>query len=60
MGIVSAVAGFGGVMQAISVINIILGCNNNIFKELIIFDSFTRDLKKIKVKKNLNCKVCKN
>ena len=45
MGIVSAVAGFGGVMQAISVINIILGCNNNIFKELIIFDSFTRDLK---------------
>ncbi len=60
MGIVSAVAGFGGVMQAISVINIILGCNNNIFKELIIFDSFTRDLKKIKLKKNLNCKVCKN
>ena len=56
MGMVSPVAGFGGIMQAISVVNIILGCDNSIFKEMIIFDSFARSLKKIKVKKIINVK----
>ena len=56
MGIVSPIAGFGGIMQAITVVNIILGCDNKIFRELIIFDGFTRDMKKIKVKKILNVK----
>ena len=60
MGMVSPVAGFGGIMQAISVVNIILGCDNSIFKEMIIFDSFARSLKKIKVKKNYKCKICNN
>ena len=60
MGIVSPIAGFGGIMQAITVVNIILGCNNKIFRELIIFDGFTRDMKKIRIEKNLKCKICKN
>ena len=53
MGMVSPVAGFGGIMQAISVVNIILGCDNSIFKEMIIFDSFARSLKENKSKKKL-------
>ena len=59
MGIVSPIAGFGGIMQAITVVNIILGCNNKIFRELIIFDGFTRDMKKIRIEKNIKCKICK-
>ena len=46
MGIISPVAGFGGIMQAITLIDIILGCKNSVYKELIIFDSFSRILKK--------------
>ena len=60
MGIISPVAGFGGIMQAITVIDIILGCKNSVYKELIIFDSFSRNLKKIKVSKNIKCKICTN
>ena len=60
MGIISPVAGLGGIMQAINVINIILGCDNDIFKELVLFDCFSRNFKKIRVNKNLQCKVCKN
>ena len=59
MGIVSPIAGFGGIMQAITVVNIILGCNNKIFRELIIFDGFTRDMKKIRIEKNIKCAICK-
>jgi molybdopterin/thiamine biosynthesis adenylyltransferase len=59
MGIVSPIAGFGGIMQAITVVNIILGCKNKIFRELIIFDGFTRDMKKIRIEKNVKCKICK-
>ena len=32
MGIISPVAGFGGIMQAITVIDIILGCKNSVYK----------------------------
>ena len=53
MGVVSPIAGFGGIMQAISVVNIVLGCDNKIFREIIIFDGFSRNMKKIKVKKKV-------
>ena len=59
MGIVSPIAGFGGIMQAITVVNIILGCDNKIFREIIIFDGFSRSMKKIKVEKKIKCKICK-
>ena len=60
MGMVATVAGFGGIMQAITLVNIIIGCKNSVFREFIIFDSFLRDMKKIKVNKNLMCKICKS
>ena len=60
MGMVATVAGFGGIMQAITLVNIIIGCKNSVFREFIIFDSFSRDMKKIKVNKNLMCKICKS
>ena len=58
MGVVSPIAGFGVIMQAISVVNIVLGCDNKIFREIIIFDGFSRNMKKIKVKKSTKCKIC--
>ena len=60
MGMVATVAGFGGIMQAITLVNIIIGCKSSVFREFIIFDSFSRDMKKIKVNKNLMCKICKS
>ena len=59
MGIISPVAGFGGVMQSLLAIDIILDCDTNIFKELLIFDCFERNFRKIKITKNNNCKICK-
>ena len=58
MGIVSPVAGFGGVMQSLLTIDIILNCDANIFKELLIFDCFKRNFRKIKITKNNSCKIC--
>ena len=58
MGIVSSVAGFGGVMQSLLIIDIILNCDANIFKELLIFDCFKRNFRKIKITKDNGCKIC--
>ena len=59
MGIVAPIAGLGGVLQAILTINIILGADNNIFREFISFDCFNRIFKKIKISKSPACKICK-
>ena len=58
MGIVSPVAGFGGVMQSLLIIDIILDCDTNIFKELLIFDCLKRNFRKIKITKDNSCKIC--
>ena len=58
MGIISPVAGFGGIMQSLLTINIILDCDANIFKELLIFDCFKRNFRKIKITKDNSCKIC--
>ena len=58
MGIVSPVAGFGGVMQSLLIIDIILDCDTNIFKELLIFDCLKRNFRKIKITKDNGCKIC--
>jgi adenylyltransferase/sulfurtransferase len=58
MGIVSPVAGFGGVMQSLLIIDIILDSDANIFKELLIFDCLKRNFRKIKIKKDSSCKIC--
>ncbi|MAZ46582.1 MAG: hypothetical protein CMM98_03300 [Rickettsiales bacterium] len=58
-GITAPVAGFGGVLQAMLTINLIISSSSKIFKELILFDSFERNYQKIKIKKNPKCNVCK-
>ena len=57
MGIIASVAGLGGIIQANLALNYILKLHNN-FKELILLDSIRLDIKKIKIEKNKNCKVC--
>jgi len=59
MGIVAPVAGLGGVLQAVTTIKTIISPSLNIFKELIIFDTFNSNFIKIKITKNSKCKVCK-
>ena len=49
----------GGVLQAMTVLNIILKLNQKIYKEIILYDCLGRIFKKINVKKNPTCKVCK-
>ena len=58
-GIVAPVAGFGGVLQAMLTIKLIIDPSQEIFQELILFDTFGRNFQKIKIKKNAKCKVCK-
>ena len=58
MGILAPVAGFGGILQAILTLDIILKSDKDIFKEMILFDSFKRNFTKIKTKKNKNCLIC--
>ena len=57
MGIIASVAGLGGIIQANLALNYILNLHND-FKELILLDSVKLDIKKIKIEKNKNCKVC--
>ena len=58
MGITAPVAGIGGLFQAMLTINVIIDNSNGLFKELILFDSFNRTFRKIKIKKNPRCKIC--
>lgn len=58
-GIVSSVAGIGGLFQANMTLNILIDNDQKKFKELILFDCKNNNLKKIKTKKDLNCNVCK-
>ena len=59
MGILAPIAGLGGILQAILTINIILGANYGIFREFHSFDCFNRNFKKIRIRKNNDCKICK-
>ena len=58
MGITAPVAGIGGLFQAMLTINVIIDNSNGLFKEFILFDSFNRTFRKIKIKKNPKCKIC--
>ncbi len=58
-GIVAPVAGFGGVLQAMLTIRLIISSSQKIFQELILFDTFERNFQKIKIRRNSSCKVCK-
>ena len=58
LGIIAPVAGLGGLIQAMLVIKVILSSSEKIFKELILFDSFNNNFRKIKTTKNSSCKIC--
>ena len=58
-GIAAPVAGFGGVLQAMLTIKLIISASQKIFQELILFDAFERNFQKIKIKRNPDCKTCK-
>ena len=57
-GIVSPVAGFGGVLQAMLTIKLLISSSQKVFQELILFDTFDGNFQKIRIKKNPRCKIC--
>ena len=57
-GIVSPVAGFGGVLQAMLTIKLLISSSQKVFRELILFDTFDGNFQKIRTKKNPRCKIC--
>ena len=60
MGIISPIAGLGGLFQALTVIKIILDIKLIKFNEFLIFDGLSMEQKKITFKKNKSCCVCSN
>lgn len=58
LGILSTVAGIGGIFQANMVLNIILEKSNKFFKMFYLYNSLTGVNKIIKINKNRNCKIC--
>ena len=58
-GIAAPVAGFGGVLQAMLTIKLIISSSQKIFQELILFDTFERNFQKIKIQRDPDCKICK-
>ena len=59
IGILTTVAGMGGLLQANMTLNVILGNSKNIFNFFHILNSITNENKKITISKNKNCKVCR-
>ena len=58
-GIISSVAGIGGLLQANMALNIITDNKIGRFKELVIFNCETNKSTNIKIEKNHSCKICK-
>lgn len=57
-GIVSPVAGLGGILQSNYVVNAILRKNSSMFKQLLIYNCLNSNQSKINYKKDKNCKIC--
>ncbi len=58
-GILAPVAGFGGVLQAMLTVKLIISSSQKIFQELILFDTFERNFQKIRIQRDPKCKVCR-
>ena len=54
-GIFSPVAGIIGALQANEVLKTILGLKDDLNNNILVFNSLTMSLRKIKISKNLNC-----
>lgn len=59
-GILGAVAGTIGALQATTTINEILGIGESLAGKILIFDFLKNEFRKVKLSKNSNCKICKN
>ena len=58
-GIISSVAGIGGLLQANMVLNIVTNQSHDKYKEFVIFNCESNKSTNIKVKKDKRCKICK-
>ena len=54
-GIFSPVAGIVGALQANEVLKTILGLKEDLSNNILVFNSLSMSLRKIKISKNLNC-----
>jgi adenylyltransferase/sulfurtransferase len=58
-GILGAVAGTVGALQGTTTIKEILGIGENLVGKILIFDFLKNEFRKVVLKKNPNCQVCK-
>ena len=57
-GVIGALPGLVGSIQALEVIKIIMGIGETITGRMLIIDALTMDFREIKVRRNANCKLC--
>ena len=58
-GIISSVAGLGGLFQSLCVVKAILKKDQRMYKEFLMYDCLNLNQKKISYQKDPNCSVCK-
>ena len=58
-GVMGALPGIIGSVMASEVIKKITGAGVNLTNKLMIFDALNNEFNKINIKKNINCKICK-
>jgi adenylyltransferase/sulfurtransferase len=57
-GILGAVAGTAGALQATTTIKEILGIGEDLVGKILIFDLLENEFRKVVLMKNKNCKIC--
>ena len=57
-GIVGAVAGFMGTLQALEAVKVLLGRGETLANRLLIFDALSGELRTLRWSRNPNCPVC--
>ena len=58
-GIISSVAGLGGLFQSLCVVKAILKKDQRMYNEFLMYDCLNLNQKKISYQKNPNCSICK-
>ncbi|MBS4025361.1 MAG: ThiF family adenylyltransferase, partial [Clostridia bacterium] len=57
-GVIGAIAGVMGVLQATEVIKLILGVGENLVGRLLTFDALESRFREVKIKRNPKCALC--
>ena len=57
-GVLGAVAGVMGTLQATEVIKELLGVGRSLAGQLLIYDGLTAEFRKVRVKPDVNCRLC--